>query len=371
MPSATRFFLQFARPDSGAVAREDIPFERDGAPLEASLYHPSANDSRPRPCWIALHGVTHRGRHHESLDGLARALAASGTRVLVPDVPEWRDLTVAPAATHATLEAAVDLLETRPDVLDHRVGVLGFSFGGTQALLASTRPELRDRLSAVVSWGAYADFHRVVRFAFTGEHELDGQAYHLDPDPYGRWILTGQYLARVPGREHFAEAAGALHELAREVGRRKILAWTPATDPIKERLQSGLAPEQRRFFELLAPPTSQPVADAAGSNERRQLRELAAELARTASEIDPELEPGDRLGDVAVPVFLAHGRDDRLMPWTELERMSRALPGRQLRHAMVTGLFGHSFREGGFPGPSKIVEGFQFILGMRRMITLV
>ncbi|MEJ2503405.1 MAG: hypothetical protein P8177_08860, partial [Gemmatimonadota bacterium] len=95
MPTTVRFFRQFLRPVEGAVIREETTYRRGERVLPATLYHP-AGTSGALPGWMALHGLTHRGREHPSLVRLASAIAASGAVVLVPDLPEWRDLRVRP-----------------------------------------------------------------------------------------------------------------------------------------------------------------------------------------------------------------------------------------------------------------------------------
>lgn len=383
MASTFRFLRQLVRPDPSAVIREETSYRRRGEELPASLYRPagsvtgkgSSADRSTRdgdadavlPGWVALHGLTYRGREHESLDTLARALAASGAAVLVPDIPEWRALDVAPETTVETIEAAVLELGGRPFIAPGRVGVIGFSFGGTHALMASTAGALDGHLAAVVSWGGYAGLHRTLRFAFLGRHELDGEAHRLEPDPYGRWIFAANYLTGVEEHRDRSAVASALHGLAREVGRRKIMAWEPATDPLKEEARSRLGPGDRALFDLLAPPThAEPSA-----SDRDRMETLADRLADAALAAEPLLDPGPFLPRVRVPVFLAHGRDDRLVPWTELVRLRRALPEERVRYSMVTSLFAHSFRERRFPTPAMAVEAVRFVRGVSRMLRLL
>ena len=52
-----------------------------------------------------------------------------------------------------------------------------------------------------MGFGGYCDLERTLRFQFTGEHEWNGEAHSLRPDPYGRWIVGANYLTAVPGFE--------------------------------------------------------------------------------------------------------------------------------------------------------------------------
>lgn len=374
MASALRFLRQLVLPRPEAVVAEETTYRRADRELAASLYRPAsrrgrtgAGDGPGLPGWVALHGMTHHGRHHESLDGFARALAASGAAVLVPDIPEWRALRVAPRATVETIKAAVLELDGRPFTAHGRIGVIGFSFGGTQALIASTEPALEGHLAAVVSWGGYAELSRAIRYGYLGDHELDGEAYHRDPDPYGRWIFAGNYLPFVHDFEDQRPLADALIQLAREVGRRRIRGWDPATDPLKEAVRAELDERRRELFDLFAPPTASSHTTA----ERERLGDLADRLARTAAERQPLLDPGPYLHRVPVPVFLGHGHGDRLIPWTELPRLRRALPDSRLDHAVVTRLFGHTSRDRLLPTPSTLLDAARFVRAIRRMVRLI
>jgi dienelactone hydrolase len=366
MPSTFRFFRHFLRPVEGAVVREETTYRRGDRDLPATLYRPASGEDDV-PGWMALHGLTYRGREHESLVRLASALAASGAVVLVPDFPEWRDLRVRPEATVETIKAAVLELDRRGLVEPGRIGALGFSFGATQALVAASDPALDGHIAGVAAWGGYADIGRATRFGFSGDHELDGEHHHLDPDPYGRWILAGNYLTLLPEHRDDASLARALHDLAREAGRRGIMSWSPETDPLKAAARAALDGRQREVFDLLAPPAGSRYSDA----DRARLAELGQRIADAAVEREPLLDARPYLDRVPVPVFLAHGRGDRLMPWTELVRLERALPPGLPVWSGITSLFSHSFGEKRWPTPSAILEAFRFVRLMGHMLRLV
>lgn len=366
MPSTARFFRQFLRPAEGVVVTEEAEYRRGDETLPATLYRP-ASVQEPLPGWMALHGLTYHGRQHPSLQRLAAAIAASGAVVLVPDLPEWRSLLVRPATTVQTIKAAVLQLDGLPITSPGRIGALGFSFGATQALVASTDPALRGHLAGVAAWGGYADIRRTTRFAFTGKHELDGVEHPLPPDPYGRWILAGNYLTLLPEHREHPRVAEALLRLAREAGRRGVMSWDPATDPLKEEAASELDPEERKTFDLIAPPASRVPTPA----ERLQSEQLADRIADAAVTAEPLLDPSSHLGRVSVPVFLAHGRGDRLIPWTEMVRLERALAPAVLDSSGVTPLFSHSFGERRWPTPGVLLAGVRFARRIHQMLHLV
>ena len=366
MASTVAFLREFLRPGSVGIREEETTYRRGDRLLPATLFGP-VDPGPALPGWMTLHGLTYRGREHETLRRFSRALAASGTVVLVPDLPEWRALRVAPRATVHTIKAAVLELDSRGLAAPGRIGVMGFSFGATQALIAASDPELEGHLAGVAAWGGYGDMRRVARFMFLGNHELDGQSYHADPDPYGRWILAGNYLELLPEFRRDGRLPRELLGLASEAGRRGILSWDAAMDPFKLRARQRLDPAQREVFDLIAPPAGVRL----DADQEMRVRAIIEPAIDRALEIEPLLEPGPFLPRVPVPVFLAHGRDDRLIPWTEMLRLERNLPPERVRASGTTSLFSHSFGQRRLPSPGLVVEAARFIRLLRSMLNLI
>ena len=335
MPSLLRFLREFARPGSVPVESAETTYDRGGGRRDpATIYHP-AGARRALPAWVLLHGITWTGRSHPQLIRLARALSASGSVVMVPEISEWRALRVVPEITVPVIRSAVLDLDARDDVRAGHTRLMGFSFGATQAILAASDPRLDGHLAAVASWGAYADLHRTARFLFTGRFELDGVAYFEDPDPYGRYVLGANALMVTPGYEDAGDVAAALHELASESGRRGVFAGASEYDPYKREVRTRVAPERQWLFDMFV--TMGPRRAVDGPEAER----LAHALADSAIAHDRLFDPNQRLGDVRVPVLLSHGRHDSLIPFSECAHLDRGLAARS-RGATVTDLYAHS-----------------------------
>lgn len=294
------------------------------------------------PGWILLHGMTRTGRRHPSLVRFARAVAASGATVVVPEVPDWVALRLSPHRTVEAVQAGLEVLSRTPGIRG-RAGLMGFSFGGPQALRAAAAPELAGSLSCVASVGGYGDLERAVRFLLTGVHDGPEGEDRVKPDPYGRWIVAANYLAAVPGMRDAGDVAEALRALATHAGDRAIESWDPALDPVKDELAASVAPPRRSLFRYFAPPAGRdPAPDDA------EAARWARQLTRAGLGVDEALALPDLL-DVPVPVLLLHGRNDHLIPYSESLRMARRIRAPEVR-VLVTHLFAHS---AGDPGPDS------------------
>ncbi len=344
------------------VEAHDVTLHRNGTELEATWVHPTGARG-PLGGWVVLHGLTRTGRQHAQLQRFAGALAATGSGVLIPEVPEWQELHLAPEATLPTVRAALDWMQGEPLLAGGRRGLLGFSFGAPQAVAASGDPSVRDELDGVAAFGGYCDLERTIRFQLTGEHEWDGTLHHHRPDPYGRWIVAGNHLTDLPEHAGKQDAAQALLELARKAGDVGVPSWDPSLRPTKEALRETVAPGNREIFDYLAAPDG---TDPSGPRAEA----LAAALTRAAAAHNPAMEVTGRLEAVRGPVHLIHGRADHLIPFTEAHRLARALPDAALARLTVTALFGHSSQDP-FPWGRGAQEVTAFLRAMTRMLSVV
>ena len=332
--------LRAARFLRGYLGRTSVPQQevRFGSTV-ATLY--GGGRSKSPPGYVVLHGITVSAREHPALVRFARAVAASGAVVLVPEVPAWRDLEIAPHAAQDAIAASARYLATRDDVLPGGVGLIGFSFGATQALVAAAAPALQPSIRAVVSFGGYCDLRRTLRSMMTGEHAWNGIRHQLDPDPYGRWIVAANYLTRIPEYRDMGAVANALRKLAAEAGRLQVFAGDPVLDRTNAALRSTLGAQEQEVWDLLARPAGQNVIGA------EQAERFADQLAAAGIATEPLLDPQPLLPGIQCEVVLAHGRTDRLIPYTETLRLHANLPPRTRATVTITGLFSHTSGERG------------------------
>jgi dienelactone hydrolase len=351
---ALRFARRWSVPRSDLVETDiSIPGRGGREPNSGTLV--SLPGSRPRAGWVVLHGITRPGRRHPGLLRFVRALASTGGRVLVPEVAAWTELRFEPGQAQKVLDGAVRWMADSSACRPGGVVLLGFSFGGPQALLAASDPDLGSRLRGVVSWGGYQSLDRTVAFQFTGEHELDGRTEVLRPDPYGRWVVGANCLLLTPGYHDRHEVAGALHRLAAEAGERQLPPLDPGLDPLKSSLRSRLGPDDRRLFDLFAPPWDRDPDPESG-------RELAGSMVAAARQKMPLLDPIPGIDSIRPPVRLLHGRTDRLIPYTETLYLARTLSSctRNL-DTRLTGLFAHSGGSERLRVTSRAREAIRFL----------
>jgi len=344
------------------VVEEEVTLDRAGTAIHATLLRPRGASSA-LPAWVVLHGVTRRGRAHEQLARFTRALASTGAVVVVPEVPEWRALDLAPRLAVPTVRAAIDGVRTSGWARAEPVGLIGFSFGAPHAIAATGHPDVRDDVAGSVGFGAYCSLASTVRFLMTGWHEWEGRRHRTTPDPYGRWIVGANYLDRVPDHRDAGDVAAALRALAAEAGDLGIASADPRLDARKRTLAGHVAPERRWIFELFAP--------AGGTlPPQRDATDLAEALVAAATRTDPTIEPLRALASVTRSVHVLHARHDDLIPFSEALRLRAALPATTRSRVTVTRLFGHAGESPLSPG-AALRELPGFLVALRSVLRVV
>jgi pimeloyl-ACP methyl ester carboxylesterase len=241
---------------------------------------------------------------------------------------------------------------------------MGFSFGSPVVLMAGADPDLIPHLKVVAGFGAYADMERTTRFLFRGDHEWEGHRYDMEPDPYGRWVVAGNFLDRIPGYEAHGDVARALLRLAAEAGDTKVPSWEFHFERMRPQLEADIGPERWEIFRELA------LAHGVRTPEG-MAQELAPALARAALELSPLYDVSSRMGEIRVPVRLIHGRGDRLIPFTETLRLAESFHEDTPKRVYLTGLFSHSQRDQGSALFGEIGEMSRFLQMMSDILGLV
>ena len=317
------------------VVADQVEIDRGDANVPATLIRPRTVRG-PLTGWIALGGISRMGRHHPQLSRFAQAMASSGAVVVVPEVPEWQRLEMAPRVVAPTMQGCIEFLARRPDVDSDRFGLIGFSFGAPQVAIAAARSDLAARLSGIALFGGYCSLERTMTCMLTGAHEWAGVDYELRPDPFGGWIAGSNYLTRVEGYEDADDVAAALHRLADAASGQRISAWDPRHDVLIGQLREGLPSRRRGLFDVFAHASNAPVPEM---DERRRVALLLAAACRDA---EPLLDPAADLARVPIPTRLIHGHGDRLIPFTEGLRLHHGLPEAARRGLTVSRMFNHS-----------------------------
>ncbi len=184
-------------PQRSAVAYR--PGVDGGEPELAELWLPAwaSEDQRAGAVLLVL-GVNNVGRNHPVVERVADALARTGVAVLVPDSAVLLEGRLDAGEVDGVVRA-YETLAARPEVDPDRVGVAGFSVGGSLALLAAADPRIATDVRWVNAFGAFADAETYLASVASHAYvDADGAAVDWEPSPLAREVYLRFVLG--PGR---------------------------------------------------------------------------------------------------------------------------------------------------------------------------
>jgi dienelactone hydrolase len=293
---------------SEAPRRESLPYRTAATEAEpdlAEVWLPSwASADRPAGGMLLVFGVNNLGRNHPAIERVAESLARTGVVVVVPDSRTLLEGRLEVGEIDGVVRA-FQLLLARPEVDRERLGIVGFSVGGSLALLAARDPRIADQVRWLNAFGAYADASTYLASVAAHAYLDDtGDPVPWTPTPLAREVYLRFLLDQVddPDDRERLEAAHADAILAGE---------RPAPDAdLAERLRTEVA---RTVDALLTAP------DLASA--QRAIDDLPA----SARAFIDAISPARHLDGLRAVVHLMHEIEDHHVPFVESRRLARAL----------------------------------------------
>lgn len=311
---------------SEAPQRFAIPYRPAVAGAEgdlAELWLPAwASEERRAGGILLVLGVNNVGRNHPVVARVAEGLARTGAAVLVPDSRTLLEGRLEVGEVDGVVRAFETLL-ARPEVDPERVGIAGFSVGGSLALLAAVDPRIAEDVRWVNAFGAYADASTYLASVAAHAHlDADGRPVAWEPSPLAREV----YLRFVLDRVEDADDRSALRDA---LGEAILTGERPAPDAaLRDRLDTGAA---RTAHDLLTAPD----LDAATAA-------IDALPAESLAFIDA-ISPARHLDGFAADAFVMHETTDHHVPFVESRALVDALAasGASVRTFSEFRLFDH------------------------------
>lgn len=275
--------LPFPRPFAAPVARAETTM----GGVAGDLYTPGGK----APPILLVPGAARLGKDDPRVVRAATAIARAERVVFVPTLElsnrrfDEKDLDRIVASTTALSERT-----------EEPVTLLGFSYGGSFALVASADPRLSEDLAQVAVFGAYFDLVGVIQAITTGVSLVGDRRVTWPEDPRADQILQEVAGHLIPAQD------------------RELLLEALETEAVPE----GLRPGARAMYELLT------------NRDPARTYELAGGISPSARRILERFSPSSVAERIDVPVVAMHSTDDPAVPYGEALRLTRGIPGTPL-----------------------------------------
>ena len=306
-----------------AMGVQPIPWR--GGTLRSRAYQPYRESGRGV---LLVPGVHAAGIDEPRLVGFARDIAAMGHPVLTVELPDLARYEIT-ARTTDMIEDAAAWMMRRPQFYgrDGRIGMMGISFGGGLAIVASARPAIRNGVAFAMALGGHADLPRTLKYLCTGI-QPDGAV--RPPHDYGVAIVLLGAADRVVPAGQVAPLKAA------------ILAYLEASRlDMVDKPRARVEFTHAKALEAALPEPSRTYMDYVNT---RDVAHLGPVLLPHVAELggNPALSP-ERSPSPSVPVYLLHGTDDNVVPAVESTLLARDLRARHTPvHVLLTPLVTHA-----------------------------
>jgi len=293
---------------SEAPNRSSVPYRRPagGASADlAELWLPAwASAERPAGAMLLVLGVNNVGRNHPVVERVADGLARTGVAVLVPDSRTLLEGRLEVGEIDGVVQA-FQLLAARPEVDRDRVGIVGFSVGGSLALLAARDPRIASQVRWVNAFGAFADARTYLAAVSARAYQgPDGEAVPWTPSPLAREV----YLAFVLDQVVDSDDRGALEA-----------AFADAV------LAGERPPPAAALRRSLATDAARAVHDLLTASSLDEARTAIDGLPSASRRFIDAISPVRHLDGLEARVYLMHETEDRHVPFVETRRLADAI----------------------------------------------
>ena len=250
---------------------------------------------------LFVHGVSEAGKDSPEVRPAAEAFAGSSFRVIVPDFARLKRQNV----TSQDIDDVVFIFKS----LKGPGGIVCASYGCGPALIAAARPEIRDRVRFVVTFGGYFDLTSALRFIATSPTSALA---------YSKWVYmagNADLLGSEADRQELIAIASERRQRAPE-------EWTLSGE--------SLGPDAYAILRLF---------------ESRNAEEFDSRLAAAPalSERLQSLSPSRYFGDLRARLIIVHMSSDPSIPSSESLRMAEAAKARSIRHSLtILNIYGHT-----------------------------
>ena len=289
-----------------------IEYEISELHYQADLYRPS---EAPFAGIILVPGVTQHGKNDSRLVAFANTLTRFRFIVLVPDIPNLRNLKVRAEDSQAIKDAFIYLVSLPDLPTQAQVGIGAFSYAIGPAVLAALDPTVRVKLDFVLSVGGYYGVEQAITFFTTGYFRYKNEWHFLEPNEYGKWVFVMGNIERLSDPIDKANF--------------RIMAQRKMNDPnvTIDDLAMNLTPEAASILTLL-------------QNQNPELVPNLIISLPTAirTDLDAINLSNKNLNQLKARLILLHGIDDNIIPYTESIALANAVAKDQAELFLIAGL---------------------------------
>ena len=146
---------------------------------------------------IIYPGATIKGESHPKMITLARSMAINGVKVFLPRIPPLINLKLSEDILLWTVHFYKWIFNNFSEY-NNQINIAGVSFGGVIVLKSCLDPFLaKNKPKSVLVFGTSYDARTTMEFMFNGKIIYNGREIEIKPDPWSVIVMLHNYLNKI------------------------------------------------------------------------------------------------------------------------------------------------------------------------------
>ena len=264
---------------------------------------------------IIFLGASPDGEKHKAVNLLAKTLASLGYNVFIPRIPLLMQLNISNENVD-WIKYIYNLIQSRKDVDRNNIIGFGISYGGGMLLKASLEEEFqKNPLKSIYLYGSGCNTDTILKFITNGEFEVNGNVEKIIPHNWGLTVFFHHFMDEID--------FGFDKKRIKEVIQLRV---------------NGQKEKSNEKIKLLNNKELNIIEAITTGKINSQVQNIVNQILKNKSEYIDDLSCKKVCKNIMTKVFILHGANDNMIPYTESIQLDELLPNSEL---LISYLFKH------------------------------
>ena len=265
--------------------------------------------------FILFPGASPFAEKHPGMTTLATAIMNLGFNVFIPRIPPLKKLNIK-SNNVEWFARAYEQISFRNDVIKNQIIAVGISFGGSILLKATLDKRMQSNPpKSILMYGSCYDIESGLSFLVSGKITNGDKISYIKPHDWGLIVLFHNFIKKIDVGFETTQIE-------------KILEARVADNlPKVEKLKHQLSNRDLDYVENILSGECTP-----------QIEKHIKKILISQKESLQSISPSSFCDKILMKVFIMHGANDSMVPYTESIKLSQHLPNNQL---LISHLYEH------------------------------
>ena len=261
---------------------------------------------------ILFPGASPYAENHPAMIMLGNALRNVGYNVFLPRIPTLKNLLLVKENVDWFSHCYNELL-THPSISKSNIMVVGISYGGANLLKASLSDKMQlNKPKSYLSYGTYFSINTALNFFLEGKINYQNKEYNIKPHEWGMIVLFYNFINTIDVKYD----------------------TSTITELLKFRIEDK-DEDVEKLLEKLSPDDQNLANHILKGEINDEIKKLVNEIISKNIELLKFLSPENWAHKIKDKVFVFHGANDSMVPFTESNLLSNKLENSELLISFV------------------------------------